>query len=660
MDNKNKITALGAVWDLSQGRHPYIANRPNFYRINPFEKNTVYEKYDIGLTFNHNGHNIFKDNGYAKLIGTSSAVPSSPLFVRDLTGKVIYIGYGPEFKTKGQWQADSQFTFPANCREITTEVEGFENLENIFFTHFRALDMSAKVNCYQAGNPNQKVAGFYPASNLHPYKLRVDSFYIDGWRIPQTELVFARSVGIHPESAKDAAREFIRNWDTRPENQSYVDFHKAMGGSKYFKDLFNKGCTIIPAMGAKNGICKVGKNFENLGKWAGQAIEGLHDIAEEIDSDTPKGTILEILRPGFVAGDQVEPVVVKVSNGSNYESPNRRDYQPYLPDLFLPHTRNSTSWGKTWIPTQPKHFEKPAIWGWDDQQGHFIQKKGPLWDPLHYYYSSVPKIINAYDEAHDGKKPVAVPEEMKERFHPVIAMKCFDTFSHKTLVKREDRNSDIKSSIHSVKVDNEICGIAYHPMPVQFEYEIDTFWMPEESPRTRIAQDAPPEMSNRVLPVIESSVPIEKYKQSIDMPDDVAWFKDERFIRASSYDGLIDYSYISRYLGVVSEEDIYKLAPVFIEHLTKEELSFSIQQKWGDMDISDDLDPLCPGFYDAFYSLQEKAKKRRKARYDFYTNNRNGYVERWWQSLKWFKGDYIANETEKDVVWTSTIIPPVV
>jgi hypothetical protein len=660
MNNKNKIKALAAVWDLSQGRHPNVATRPNLYRADPFKQRDAYTKYDLGLTFDHCGHNVFKDNGYANLVATNSEVPISPLFVRDLTGKVIYIGYGPEFKTKYQWQANPQYTFPYNCREITADVEGYEELENVFLTHFRAMDMTLEPSCHPVGNTEQYAAGFYPMANLHPYKLRVDSFYIDGWKIPQTELVFARTVGIHPESAKDAARDFIRSWDSRQEGQSYVEFHKAVGGATYFKELFNKGCTVIPAMGAKNGIRKVGHNFENLGNWPGRAIDGLHEIAEHKDSDAPEGTILEILRPGFVAGDQVESAVVNVSNGSNYIDPNQDDSAPHIPDLFLPHTRSSSSWGRTWIPTKPKHFDEPSIWGWDDQKGHFIQQKGPLWDPLHYYYSSVPKIIDIYDKQKNGDDMVPVPEDMKKVFHPAIKMRCFDTFSRATAVRRADHNSLIKSSIHSVKSENVICGLGYHPLPVQFEYELDTFWAPELSPRTRIAQDAPNNVANRVLPVIEAMVPLDDYIKSIDTPDDAIWFKAENMVRASSFDGLIDYPYISRYLGKVPEDSIYELAPVFLEDLPLSVLNSSIQDKWGSMDISDDLDPLCPGFYDAFYSLQEKAKKRRINRYEFYKSDRNGYILKWWQSVKWPEGDYVEGDAEKDVIWTSVITPPTV
>lgn len=657
MNNKNKIKVLASIWDLSQGRHPNIAQRPNFYRADPFAESDVYTKYDIGLTFNHCGHNVFTDKGYASLVGTSSEVPSSPLFVRDLSGKVIYIGYGPELKDKNQWQANPQHTFPYNCRELTTDVVGYDELENVFLTHFRAMEMTMEPSCYMAGNTEQKAVGFYPVANLHPYKLRVDSFYIDGWRIPQTEMVFARTFGIHPENAKDAARDFIRSWDGRPEGQSYVEFHKSMGGSPYFKELFNKGCSIIPAMGAKNGIRKVGRNFENLGSWPGRAVEGLHEVAERKDSDAPAGTILEILRPGFVAGDQVEPAVVNVSNGSDYEDPNLDDYDPYLPDLFLPHTRCSSSWGKTWLPTLPKHFEKPDVWGWDDQKGHFIQQKGPLWDPLHYYYSSVPKIIETYDEQSNGNEMVPVPEGMKELFHPAVVMSCFDTFSKTTYERRFSYNSQIKSSIRKVDNKTEICRVGYHPLPVQFEYELDTFWLPELSPRSRVAQDVHKGLSARVLPAIEAVVPIDLYKSSLDTPKEAVWFKSDKMIRASSFDGLIDYSYLSRYLGKVPEDSIYELAPVFLEDIDKSELNVSIQNKWGSMDISDDLDVLCPGFYDAFYSFQEKAKKRRINRYEFFKTNRNGYILQWWACAKWSETDYIAGESEKDVIWTSVINP---
>jgi hypothetical protein len=660
MNNKNNIKALAAVWDLSQGRHPYIAKRPNLYRANPFQELDAYEKYDIGITFEHCGHNVFLDNGYANLVDTTSQVPTSPLFVRDLTGRVIYIGYGPEFKDKSQWQADPQYTFPHNCREVTAEMAGADELENIFLTHFRCMDMTLEPTRYSAGNTEQQVAGFYPVSNLYPYKLRVDSFYIDGWKIPQTEMVFTRTVGIHPENAKDAAREFIRQWDSRPNGQSYVDFHKDIGGADYFKGLFSKGCTIIPAMGAKNGVRKVGANFEDLGAWPGQAVEGLHEIAEEQNSDAPAGTILEILRPGFVAGDQVEQAVVNVSNGSAYEDLNESDHDPYIPDLFLPHIRCSTTWGKTWIPTKPKHFDKPAIWGWDDQKGQFIQHKGPLWDPLHYYYSSVPKIIQCYEDQKDGSHAPTVPVEMKEVFHPVTEMKCFDTFSESAKIRRADSNNPIQSAIRSVEHTMEVCSIGYHPLPVQFEYEIDTFWMPKLSPRKRIAQDVPPSLAGRVLPVVEVILPLDIYKKSLEVPEDAIWITSGNTVRASSFDSLIDYPYLYRYLAKLSEEDIYEMAPVFLEDMPEKELNASVQNKWGSMDISDDLEPICPGFYDAFYSLQEKAKKRRINRYEFYKTNRNGYVLKWWQSEEWPEGDYVPTGSEKDVIWTSVITPPTV
>lgn len=660
MKKNNPIKALANNWDLSQGRHPYIAKRPNLYRVDPFADNDVYEEYDIGMGFNHLGHNTFSDNTYAKLVDTDTKFPISPLFVRDLTGRVIYIGYGPEFKDKSQWQADPQFTFPHNCREVSSVMGGYELLENVFLTHFRALEMSQEAKVSMAGEPDRMAAGYYPSSNLYPYKLRVDSFYIDGWRIPQTEMVFTRTVGIHPENAKDAARSFIRSWDTRPEGQSYVEFHKEMGGAPYFQDLFEKGCTIIPAMGAKNGVRKVGRNFENLGTWPGRVIEGLHEIAEERDSDAPYGTILEIVRPGFVAGDQVEPAVVNISNGSGYEGLNVEDYMPYLPDLFLPHTRCSTSWGKVWVPTLPAHFEEPAIWGWDDRNGHFIQQKGPLWDPLHYYYASVPKIIESYDAHKDGKEWVAVPDEMKEMFHPVVAMKGFDTFSEVVRTRREDHNSDIRSAIHFVSTAGDLCDIGYHPLPVQCEYELDMFCMPDLSPKKRTAQDVPFHLAQRVLPAIESLAPLEDYKQSISMPEDAVWFHDESLIRASTFNPLVDYPQLYRYLGKVIEESIPSLAPVFLEDMPEEVLNTSVQDRWGSMEVLDKLDVLCPGFYDAFYSTQEKAKRRCQDRYRFYLTDRNSYVLQWWHCERWPEDGYVPSDDAKEVVWTSMVTPPTV
>lgn len=560
-------------WDLSKGQHPALLVDSVFYgSIRPQQRLPVPAgKLAFPVSVCGNGHNVAVDNTYTAFSDTNYEVPLSPLFARDLAGRVIYLGIGPEAKKNEDWQGDKSISFPNNCYDVTASVPGADLIENAFLTAFRCLDVNFENQQTElAGRKEVKLPAVYEGVNLYPYKLRIDSFYADGWRLPQTELLYARNKGVDVAAATAVGHEFLEKWKQRPSGQSYEDFYEQNGGENWFERLFMSGCTVVPTFEACNGYNQVNAEFELEDFYPGRAVQGMHKVVERVASDAPEGTILDVRQPGFMTGEILVPAHVVVSDGSGYVSPHE-DEAPLLPDLRLPHPRTSHVWGATWLPTQPSHFEVPAIWGWDEKTGRFLQVSGPLWDPLHYYYACTPKILKAFREPLLGNRRLAtVPEEMKRRFYPVEKLKGFEVLNPATRNRRIEADIHPRSGVDKVPFGAG-AGVGYHPLPPAFEFEIDSWWFPDLDPRHRVdVSGLDEDKEARLAPVICSGVSAENYNKAAgDLVPQIADYLCE-----VSGDPLVDYPFLGRFFGVRrDDDDVAAMAPLYLQQVNEKEIN---------------------------------------------------------------------------------------
>lgn len=189
-------------YDISMGCHPYAIGGESALvegqGLNPPDGNPkVHEQWQSDPRGTICGHNVARDDGILSILEVDGEVPLSPLFVKDLAGRTIYIGYGPEQKTLDAWNAyqatatDDEgrpknpwiglVTFPRLCQLVTEAMGGYDLLENVFLTRFRNLDMGRTyAGRPSGGEENEVVQGFYASANLYPYKYRPDTFYVDG------------------------------------------------------------------------------------------------------------------------------------------------------------------------------------------------------------------------------------------------------------------------------------------------------------------------------------------------------------------------------------------------------------------------------------------------------------------------------------------------
>jgi hypothetical protein len=577
-----------AIWDVELGHNPVERQRAEFYGVDPFfEKDAniqLFQERFLPLFPCLDGHNLAALNSAARTLEIDDKVPVSPLFARDLTGRIIHIGYGPEHKTKAEWFEKAEVTFPRNCRDVTVKVEGADLIENVFFTRFRTLDHTPKLA--------------YSSPENYPYKLRLDTFYQDGWRLPQTELVYARS---GKARAKKLGEELLAKWDSRSEGESYEDFYEKIGGEAHFEQLFEKGCTLIPTFEAANGYNQVSDDFELQDFWPGRAVEGLHDIVDMQQSDAPKGTILEVQCPGFVTEKYVSPAKVVVSDGSSYKTPHSSDPQPMLPDLRLPHQRAAAKWESMWLPTHPSHFEAPALWGWGEQTGRFLQQSGPVWDPLHYFYASQPLVLRAFRQPLAGNAFLAkVPEVMKTRFYPIVPMSGRDEMNLEVFAERRAMGY-VPTSRVSHALAGETADVGYHPMPAWFEYEFDSFAFPELAPQNRVS--APPaDLEPRLAPCIKVE------GEKVEFPELVRYQKGARLPKGQQWP-LYKPDYndrLYRHLG----DELWR-TPAQIEFVNS----------------------LTPGFLGALLEWKEKAKENRLLKQGLMNSSAAWVQLGTWQSL---------------------------
>ncbi len=627
-DTLASTQVLAAVYRLDEGEHPSFAEQ-ELFPVNGISSAVdihIFKQAGLPLSMCHNGHSVMQD-GWTAYVSGQRQVPLSPLFVRDLSGRVIYLGAGPEVKQNSHWQHDWRVTFPKGCYDLTAETMGAENIENVFFTHFRTLDVAFQLELNVSGRPNMHAVPSYDARNLYPYKMRLDTFYIDGWKLPQMERVFARLME-DPETAKSVSEKFISRWKNRPKGQDYLSFYEENDGDTLFEQMFMQGCTVIPTFEACNGYNKVGKNFDLQDFWSGRAVEGLHEVVEFRKNNAPKGTILEVIIPGYVTARKITPAQVIVSDGSGYKSPHEEDKQPLVPDLSLPHTRTSATWGVTWLPTQPSHFEAPAIWGWEDITGRFMQLSGPLWDPLHYFYASVPLVVKAF------RSPTIigtfdVPEDMKIRFYPVVSMNRYETLSAPTAKYRLLNASPIQSAVDFVPAEKEVCGVGYHPLPVAYEYELDPFWFPELAPYLRVGE-MPSKLSERVVGVIKSGISVEFAVHVTTTTPESLWLKDENNFCEATGEPDKDYPQLARYWEDKTEEHHLEQVPLWLPDVSETDLVRNIRRAIGGKPLKKQMEGLQKGMYEALYSFREQSLWWRRLRHRLFRKYPGWYVRCWW------------------------------
>jgi len=640
-----RLPVAAAQYDLLRGEHP-IANdiHPDYFTrtalSDPQNENVSLELQPRPMGCVH-GHNTLADAGFTSLLNVDVNIPISPLFVRDLAGRTIHIGYGPERKSAEDWEAynleknptAARTTFPKNCTYISDDTEHADIIESVFFLKFRTLDMAFDYAGVPSGNLDEVAAGIYNNANLYPYKLRIDSFYTDGYKLPQTQMLYARQ-DISAPKANLAAQAFMEKWHNRPVNQSYADFHTENDGDNWFESLFNQGCTVIPTFEAANGYNIVNEEFMLEDYHPGRVVSGLHEVTESRASDLPLDTILAVIEPGYVTQDKVVPAKVITSDGSGYVSPHEETSPaPQVPNLHLPHQRTTSNWWACWLPTHPEHFEPPAIWGWDNQTGRFLQQRGPIWDPLHYYYSCTDEIIQAFKKPRvDNRWLVDVPEHMHDKFHPIIPMKGFDTISEESLLRRQARNTLPRSAVTRIRNGKVTAGIGYHPLPIQFEYELDSFWFPELSPLNRLTSMAPEALFDRLAEVVQPNILPSEYQEHVNGPEEATWLFDENLLSTPTAEPLKNFPHLIRYtepdldMAVIME----LTSGLFLEDMSDDFLNMSAQERWNSVDSYDDLETIAPGLFNAVWDMRDNAVKLNQLRHKLYRRNPALYAYAWW------------------------------
>lgn len=645
-----RIEAKAMVYDATTGLVPDMLEGDVFWSVYPFgaatTRKNVSQEWQTALSGSTSGHNLFYDDNITALLRVDGAVPVSPLFVKDLAGRMIYIGYGPESKGLDEWGAYAGMgienaldvtlsVFPRRCRDVKGNMPGWELLENVFLIKFRNLDMAMEEGMPASG-ASLPMVGAYTRANLYPYKYRLDTFYVDGWKLPQTQMLYARWDGVSAAKAQGLGTGLLDRWEKRPANQSYEQFVEACGGEKWIEELFEQGCTLIPTFEACNGVNVVSQQFELEDFWPGRMVSGLHEMVKAVANKAPRGTILEVLSPGYVTQDTIVPAKVIVSDGSGYVSVNNDDPLPLVPNLFLPHQRTVDVWGSTWVPTHPSHFEDPALWGWDVAgTGRFLQIEGPLWDPLHYYYSCMDVVYEAVKRPmnfEDNRWLVPVPEEMQNRFYPVVPMKGFDTISEESWRRRRERQSLPFSCVTRMRDGMESATIGYHPLPVEFEYELEPFWFPDLHPVNRRHGGPPEVMADRICPVIQPKVTMNRYLKSIDGPEDARWLRDSTLLADPSQDALKNYPFLARYTEPMMDNERFAQVATFpyLAEPSPRYLRDTAQTVWAGVDGMDALESLAVGLYDAVWDMRDDGLSLVRFRHSVYRNHLTLYTAAWW------------------------------
>ena len=573
-----------ARYKAVEGEHPHFVNPNLFVMSNELNRKEIKDFKALELPVDHfgSGHTIYE---ITEPDGRTQHIPLTPLLVKDLAGRVIFTGAKREEKTDEDWPQDQQrLRFPKGCQDITATTLGAREVEHIFLTETRTL-MPEHMAAYDEAD--------------FPYKERLDTFYADGWRLPQTEMLYVRTM---PDAEKQRmadvlGKKLLEAWAEKAPNSTYTKFYEKLGGESYFEELFLQGCTLIPTIEGCNGFNKVNEKFELEDFWAGRAVQGLHDVKEERDDTAPAGTILEVLRPGFLTATQIVPAQVAISNGKGFQ-PSFAAKPAMLPNLQFPHPRCSAVWGDVWLPTSPGHFEAPALWGWDADTGRFIQKTGPLWDPVHYVYGSTSRIFKALKHAKEGQG-VPVPEEMKQRFYPLSPLHLQDVWEKEGEAEVLKKRKDGKPA----------ASVGYHPLPLAAEIEVDPYVFPECAPVARGVQAPMADVMKRMVPIIKPAgeggekTPPQRYP------------------------------FLERY-RLHSEpnitEEMLQYVPMALPHVAEKDLTRHIRRAMGGVKKRKTLDALHPTLFDMLKEFREQALWWRRLRYRLRDKYPENYKRGFW------------------------------
>lgn len=636
------MPGLALRLDLGRGEHPSLLRGAGaLHRVAPFPTEAQRKSIgglDVPFTFAHSGHHRVVDQTYLACAGQEDGWPLAPLYVRDLAGRIIHTGLNPLPTVPGEPLV------PFSCAVIPADTVGLDLLEQVFLTDFRRLELHHGDGMALTGRPETLLQAHYDQPHRYPYKLRVDSFYVDGFRLPQVERLFVKEG--NPLAAKAMGEEMLLRWKARGD-ADYEAFHEAMGGEAWVERMFEAGCTLIPTTEAYNGFFKVTAEFGMADVWSGAAVEGLHEAVEIKPDASPAGTILKVVAPGYATQDGIVKAKVVVSDGSGYVSPHASDPAPLWPNPALPHPRLAKG-AEVWLPTHPSHFEVPALWDWD-AEGHFVQVAGPLWDPVHYVYASTSKIIRAFRHGWAENPLLAqVPEDMRPLFHPVIAQTWYDTISTATATQRSSmavQTPLAQSALDMVPLGKAVAGVGYHPLPSALEYELDAFGLPELSPR-----HGHEEAGGDVAPVIASTVDVataQKLLAATPEPARMALLAPALWEEKGEA-----YPQLARYRsGTPLPEAPARVGFCYLPDLPTSELMVNVKRFFASKATRNALAGLGSGVAEAMFAFREEALAWRRTRHRLARKYAGWYVWLWWnQANPMDVNEKLKDEPERGLI----------
>ncbi len=623
---------LAGRWDLRLGYHPSLKRHlPMLADLPLFDTTAAHHLHllELPLAPALSGHHMVADSGLMAAAmppgGMAEAVdeyPLAPVFVRDLCGRPVHTGLMP------LPAPPTVPLFPPGCRHLPASHPLSSQLERLVWMTARRLECAPVCgSAALAGEPDTRLRAMVAQPQTYPYKLRPDTFYADGWRLPVVPRVYA--VPAPPVQAQAAADELLARWQARPTGQDYETFYDANNGDAWFEELFEKGCTVIPTLEAYNGRYHVGDDYVATAVDPGRAVAGLHEIIEHSDSDTPAGTILDVRTPGWVTSTGVHPAQVVVSNGSGWQAPSVP--LPPLPNRRLPHPRVGGAWGAVWLPTHPGHFAEPALYDWN-MTGHFVQVSGPLWDPLHYIYTSTEALTRAFRRPHPQVPGAYVlPPSLKLRFHPLAPQTWYDTLNERTAQQRQTDPAHplYGSTIDTLPLGRQVAPAGYHPLPWALEYELDPAHFPSLHP-AHLEAPCPPDLEPRLMPPAQLADPAAYlgYHVAVTEPMREA---QQQAAAAPFSEASCDIKETLLPLTLHTQPE--RALPAYVPDMPASQLAVNIKRLFAARAYRQQLQALAeawnqPGLPAAFYQFRESALAWRRLRYRLFTK----YAATWQQA----------------------------
>lgn len=617
------LPGVAALWHLGQGHHPRIPEAQAVLKLLKPEQLPATLPEGLPLQPFHRGHHVVQDDGYLAAAGQTDCWPLAPMYVRDLAGRILFTGLQPMPKLP-----EVPLT-PETCSPVQPAQPGFSLLENVFLCELRRLELAATPGVALDHVPEARLHALYAAPHRYPYKLRLDSFYQDGFRLPQLQRIHVQAAA--PALAQAAADEFIALWEKRPADQEYEQFYEANNGAEWYEALFQQGCTVIPTTEAYNGWYQVTPDYGMADVFPGRAVRGLHEVVGKKPSTLPEGTILSVKSPGYATRKVVVPAQVVVSDGSGWQSSYPDAPHPFLPDLMFPHPRVGGNWGDVWLPTHPAHFVQPSLWDWSTN-GHFQQVQGPLWDPVHYVYASTSKILRAIRRAPDGFAPV--PEDLKPRFHPLVELVTYDTHNARTMAERH-RSLPEDHLLHATAIDalplgRTVAPRGYHPLPAALEYELDPAAFPELGP-ARFGP-CPAQLAERCLAPISSGVNGSMARQHtvvVTEPEMLLLLNPDLYPENTGKP-LEDYPQLCRGQEKPDAMAIARAMPVFLPERDQGELFANVRRLFSRVHYRQQLSAIHPELPANLQAFTEEALSWRRRRYRAWRRFLPGLLDAWW------------------------------